>query len=428
MKTRIIVILLLVFSGCWLMGQREIRVTLDEGIPLIPVAVPAFTLISGSQPDESLQDELYQTFLADLSYSRVFVLISEKYYDYIDRFDPENILYKDWASIQAKILVAGKLEIVGSDRIVFQIRVYDVDSERFIFGKSFSGDRKLVRVIAHKCADEMMKYFGETPFFDTKIAFVSTRDGNEEIYFMDYDAHRKTRVTFNEYIDLLPTWSSDNQKLLYTSYRRGECDLYTFHLYTGELSILSSGGTNYSADWCRDHNKIVYTSTKNDGNAEIYVKDMDSGRETRLTFNRIIDTSPSWSPSGSEIVFVSQRSGNPHIFIMNASGANIRKISSGGTHHDSPDWSPDGSRIVYVSMVNWRLDLFIFNLKNNRVTKLTQNAGRNEMPTWSPDGRHVIFASDRSGQYQIYTVDYDGKNLRQLTFQGKNTMPSWQKK
>jgi TolB protein len=414
-------------AGSLLFGQREIRVTLDEGIPMIPVAVPQFVLTESSAPDEALQGELYQTFMDDLKYSRVFTLISEKYYEYIDEFDPDHIEYRDWGSIQAKILVTGKLEIISEARIVFQIRVYDVESERFIFGKSFSGDKKLIRVIAHKCADEMMKYFGEKMLFDSKIAFVSTRDGNEEIYFMDYDGRRKTRVTFNDYIDLLPTWSRDNQKLLYTSYRRGECDLYLFHLYSGNLSILSTGGTNYSADWCRDSNKIVYTSTKNDGNAEIYVKDMDTGRESRLTFNRIIDTSPSWSPSGSEIVFVSQRSGNPHIYIMNASGANIRKISSGGKHHDSPDWSPDGSRIVYVSMVNWRLDLFVFNLKTNRVIKLTQDAGRNEMPSWSPDGRHIIFASDRSGAYQIYSVDYDGKNLKQLTFKGKNTMPSWQK-
>lgn len=428
MKSKILVIFFVLYNLVFVMGQREIRVTLDKGLPMIPVAIPKFVCSDSTKAEEPVLKELYDTFISDLNYSRVFKMVSERYYQYIDQFDPDHIKYKDWASIQAKILVSGKLEIIGEKRIVFQIRVYDVESERFIFGKSFSGDRSLVRVVAHKCADEMMKYFGEKPFFNSKVAFVSTRDGSEEIYYMDYDGKRKTRITFNDYLDLLPTWSNDNQRLLYTSYRRGECELYTFHLYSGKLSILSSGGTNYSADWCRENNKIVYTSTKKDGNAEIYVLDMDTKKEKRLTFNRIIDSSPGWSPSGSEVVFVSQRSGNPHIYLMNASGTNVRKITRDGKHHDSPDWSPDGSRIVYVSMVNWRLDLFIFNFKTNTITKLTENAGRNEMPTWSPDGKHIIFASNRSGKYQIYSIDYDGRNLKQLTYKGKNTMSSWQKK
>ncbi|HLP48679.1 MAG TPA: Tol-Pal system beta propeller repeat protein TolB, partial [Candidatus Kapabacteria bacterium] len=65
--------------------------------------------------------------------------------------------------------------------------------------------------------------------------------------------------------------------------------------------------------------------------------------------------------------------------------------------------------------------------KNNIISKLTEKAGRNENPTWCPDSRHIVFSSNRSGSYQLYSVDYDGTHLRQLTSGGENKMPGWQK-
>jgi len=72
-------------------------------------------------------------------------------------------------------------------------------------------------------------------------------------------------------------------------------------------------------------------------------------------------------------------------------------------------------------------DTNIFNLKSNEISKLTENAGRNENPSWSPDGRHLVFSSNRSGKYQLYLVDYDGRNIRQITSAGENKMPKWQR-
>jgi len=83
--------------------------------------------------------------------------------------------------------------------------------------------------------------------------------------------------------------------------------------------------------------------------------------------------------------------------------------------------------LAYTLMIGGGIDIYIYNLQNNTISKLTENAWRNENPTWSPDGRHIIFASNRSGSYQLYTIDYDGANLRQLTYSGENKMPAWQK-
>jgi TolB protein len=411
-----------------LSAQQEVRIRIREGMPMIPVALPEFHFIENSIKDNELKNEIYQTLWNDLRYSRVFKLVPREHYAYIQKFNPENIIYKDWASIQANILTTGKLEISEEQRIIFSFKVYDVKSEKLILGRNFGGKKEFVRLIAHRAADEMMKYFGEKPVYTSKVVFASNRDGNDEIYIMDYDGKRQKRITFNDYIDLMPAWSYDNEKILYTSYRRLTPELYIFYLYTGKTELISTGGVNYRADWSSENDKIVYTSSKNDGNTEIYTRDMKTGKEKRLTFNRIIDSSPCWSPNGNEIAFTSQRSGTPQIYIMGSEGTNVRRITYEGAYHDNPAWSPDGTRIVYVSRIEARFDVYIYNLKNNTVAKLTENAGRNENPTWSPDGRHLFFSSNRGGRYQLYTVDYDGSNLKQLTFKGENKMPNWQKK
>lgn len=406
--------------------QEEVRIQIREGMPMIPVAMPAFMSTKASVNDREIKAALHTVFWNDLQYSRVFKLVPKEHYAYIPRMEDSHISYKDWASIQANILITGTVEYSKEERIIFSMKVYDVKSEKFIFGRNFGGKKEFLRLIAHRAADAIMKNFGEKSIFNSKIAFVGSRDGNKEIYIMDYDGYRQRRITYNDYIDMLPTWSFDREKILFTAYKNGSPDLYMFHLYTGKTELLASGRTNYSADWSREGDRIAYTSTRS-GNAEIYVMDMNTRKEKRLTFNRSIDTSPSWSPNGRELAFVSDRGGTAQVYIMDAEGSNIRRITSEGTRHDSPEWSPDGTMLAYTLMINGNIDIYLYNLKNNSITKLTENSWRNENPSWSPDGRHIIFASNRGGSYQLYTVDYDGTNLRRLTNKGENKMPGWQK-
>jgi TolB protein len=427
MKTLHTVLAALVFLfSTALAGQEEITIRIKEGMPMIPVAMPDFQITGKSLPDDEIKSMIYETLWKDLEFSRVFKLVPREHYAYISRFNADAINFKDWASIQANILIAGQLEIAADERVIFSLKIYEVNSSRFIFGRNYGGKKELVRTIAHKAADEMMKHFGEKPLFNSKIVYVSETGNDRDIYIMDYDGFRPTRITFSSALDMLPSWSTDNEKIVYTSYRNLSPELFMFNIYSGKTELLSSGGSNYAADWSPVSEQIVFTSSKN-GNAEIYLKDMKTGKEKQLTFNPAIDTSPCWSPNGREIAFTSQRNGTPQIYIMDAEGSNTRRITVEGSYHDSSAWSPDGMRLAFVSRIDNRFDIYVYNLKSNEMSKLTENSGRNENPSWSPDGRHLVFSSNRSGRYQLYLVDYDGRNVRQITTSGENKMPKWQK-
>jgi TolB protein len=426
MKSKIFLVALiwgLMFAGASLFSQQEIVLTIREGVPAFSLALPPFIYDSSSSQTKQAAETIHQVLSADLRYSRVFQLIPREHLSYIRPLNPKEIFFKDWESIQARILLVGEVS-QSPDKIIFESKVYDVKSQRMILGKRYQADPDVFRLVAHRVADEMMKLYGEKPFFTTRIVFISNRDGNDELYIMDYDGANQTRLTFNKWRDYLPAWSADQRAIVFTSYRTGNPDLYILYPYEGKVVPVSTKGTNFSGAFSPDGKKLAFCSTR-DGNAEIYVANADGTNIRRITLNEAIDTAPSWSPTGREIAFTSDRTGNPQIFIMEAEGGNVRKVSFGGDYLDSPVWSPDGERIAFVSRVNNFFDIYILNLKTNQITKLTETSARNESPSWSPDGRHLVFSSNLSGTIQIYSIDYDGTNLRCLTSQGENKLPNW---
>jgi len=411
-----------------LLAQQEVLLKISEGMPMVTVALPPFIVRSASPEAQGAAQEILQALSDDVKYSRVFQPLPKDYYGFIRPLNPDKIFFKDWDSIQAKLLVTGEVGADDSGRTVFSGKIYDVKSERFIVGKRYQTDKSGLRLVGHKMADELMKLYGEKSVFSTRVVFVSNRDGNDEIYMMDYDGANQTRITFNKYKDYMPAWSPDQRTIAYTSYKRGNADLYLRNIYEGKETLVASKGMNYAAAFSPDGKKLAFCSDMSEeGNAEIYVLDLETMKTKRLTYSPGIDTAPSWSPTGREIAFTSDRTGPgaPQIYIMDAEGSNVRKVSFGGTYFDSPAWSPTGDRIAYVSRVENLFDLYILNLRTNQTVKLTESNARNETPSWSPDGRHLVFASNMSGSIQVYTIDYDGMNLRRLTDRGENKLPNW---
>ena len=413
-------------SAGTLYSQQDVVMSIKGGIPAIPVAIPDF-IVNGSTPEaKSFAETVREIITANLKYSRVFNTLPHSYYSYIRPLDPQKIFFKDWESIQAKLLFVGEVSDGEEEgKILFEGKLFDVKSEKFIFGKRYQSETNLIRLVAHRMSDEVMKMLGHPPLFTSKIVFISNRDGNDELYMMDYDGHNQMRITYNTIKDYMPAWSADRNSVAYTSYRQGRAGLYILNIYEGKQIEVQKEGTNFGATFSPDGKKLAFCSTIEEGNSEIYVANSDGSNIKRLTFNKAIDTAPSWSPTSREIAFTSDRGGSPQIYIMDAEGSNVRRVSFGGTYFDGPAWSPAGDMIAYVSRVDLVFDIYILNLRTNQTVKLTESNARNESPSWSPDGRHIIFSSNRTGTIQLYSIDYDSANMRRLTSKGENKLPDW---
>jgi TolB protein len=110
---------------------------------------------------------------------------------------------------------------------------------------------------------------------------------------------------------------------------------------------------------------------------------------------------------------------------MNADGSELNKITN-ESWCDRPTWSvPPNNEIAYAAKTGAGFDIRIFDFATRTTRTITDGIGSNESPAFSPNGRHVAFTSTRAGKAQIFVVDRDGKNLRQLTRNGMNRYPNW---
>lgn len=159
--------------------------------------------------------------------------------------------------------------------------------------------------------------------------------------------------------------------------------------------------------------------------SEIYVTTInDPASATPLTNFNLADTSsPSWSPDGSQIVFSSSHeSDNPELWVMDANGQNLRRLTENGFADREPSWSPDGTRIVYSADadLSGAPEIFMLTLPGEDggesvITRLTDAGGASYSPTWAFDGSMIAFASDRDGFGDIYTMDAQGEGETVVT-------------
>ncbi len=151
------------------------------------------------------------------------------------------------------------------------------------------------------------------------------------------------------------------------------------------------------------------------------------------------DANASYSPDGTKFIFVSDRMGAQELFITNASGNNPIQITGEGCANESPTWSPNGRRIYWVSNCTGNYDVYRADIAYNNdagwstdahlvnVVNLTNNKSDDRFARVSPDGKTMAFASNREGNYEIYTINTDnGGGERRLTVSGTtDDSPTW---
>jgi TolB protein len=256
------------------------------------------------------------------------------------------------------------------------------------------------------------------------VATIEKRDV-KEIYVADYDGANPRRITINRTLNVFPNWSPDGRSIAYTSYRTGVPDVLISNIFAGTMESPTKGvAQNWLPVFSPDGNRLAFNSNR-DGNPEIYVINRDGSNLTRLTNNPATESTPTWSPSGTQVAFTSDRTGTPQIYVVNADGSGLRRISS-ESYADRATWSPAPlNEIAFSARTGPGFDIKILNIASGETRQITFGEGTNESPAWSPNGRHLAFMSTRAGRSQVFTVDRDGRNLRQITKDGNNWTPNW---
>jgi TolB protein len=217
-----------------------------------------------------------------------------------------------------------------------------------------------------------------------------------------------------------PAWSADGRTVVYhkvTVASQPNRWLQTAsRLDDFELTI-----TEPFAAFSRQGDKLAYTSTYDGTNVADTAIDVmkPDGSERRHAFARpgFSAFSPSWSPTGELIAFSVGRyfrtAGHPaaQVAIMKPDGTGMRMIADDASNNGFPSWSPDGTRIVYKKDQH----LVIYSVKDGSLTELTRPGPQyDNFPQWSSTGR-IAFTSNRDGDFEVYTINPDGTDVRRLT-------------
>jgi Tol biopolymer transport system component len=277
-----------------------------------------------------------------------------------------------------------------------------------------------------------------------------------------------------------PAWSPDGRKLAFVSRRDGNSEIYVMNADGSAQENLTRQPANDSQpSWSPDGRKIAFVSRR-DGNSEIYVMNADGSGKRNLTRDRATDDYPTWSPDGRRIAFLRDRQRRWYLYVVNADGSGLRRLTFGPTPTGniptgyipagrsplvwSPDgrtisfapylvradgsgsrglpyipltavWSPDGRRIAFTRegrtgpgpcCYHSPLDIYVMDADGSGTRKLTHNARFNAEPAWSPDGRKIAFRSTRNGNRDIYVMNADGSGKRNLTRNpAQDSRPSW---
>jgi PAP2 superfamily/WD40-like Beta Propeller Repeat/RTX calcium-binding nonapeptide repeat (4 copies) len=183
-----------------------------------------------------------------------------------------------------------------------------------------------------------------------------------------------------------PTWSPDGSRLAFVSDRDGDWEIYAVARTGGEkVALTHNRAPDINPAWSPDGRRIAFAGRRN-GVWDIYVMNADGSGIRRLTRTKAFDGSPSWSPDGSRIAFFSlPATRDAELAWVDVESRAVTRLTDNTRHDFDPAWSPDGKKLVFERRVNGRWDIYTKRAApGNRATNLTRDGSIDWYPDWQP--------------------------------------------
>lgn len=432
--------------------NEELEIHLETESNLIPVYLTDFSIVN-TDFDPVYLTQLKKILASDLELNGYTVVISQtaqaKALEEKER-GKEGINADAWGKLNASFVIKPMIE---SKQVT--VRIYSVQEHSFkeIQSMKLTGESPKDRITIHQISDLIFEsLFHKKGIASTHILYTIKLEGSSktnqiaEVWEVDYDGYGKKQITNEQRLCVTPSYIPGKpgqapSSFFYVCYTHGQPKIYVDSLKGGHRTALTDLKGNQLmpiASPKRDYAAFICDVS---GNPDLFIQPFNPDtRKTdipRQIFASVrgVQGSPSFSPDGKKICFVSNKDGYPRIYTMEIPppGMPLKQIvttmiSKKNRENTSPSWSPDGTMIAYSSMTRGIRQIWLYDILKKEERQLTSGIGNKENPSWAPDSFHLVYNSDSAETgTELYIIDLNRKEPKKITAgKGLKRFPNWE--
>jgi TolB protein len=430
-----------------LSAEESIVVRLATEAERLPLYLAHFQ----ASPDEAAYAAKLEAVLRfDLAYNGMTeVIASGKQREKLAAADtPDQTLSQaDWSSLGVYYLIKGSVQ--GGK---LSLRLYAANSPQakaieFPFSGTLGQDRQQV----HQLADNIHKaLFNTDGIASTRLLYtVKKQQGSawsSEVWESDYDGYNRKQLTVDSGYSITPVYvppkaGFSSGSFFFVSYKSGQPKIYYQTLSGGQsphrLTLLK--GNQLMPAIARQRDKIAFISDVT-GNPDLFIQPFSTEKGAVGKPYQIFSThlatqgTPTFSPDGKQLAFVSNKDGAPRIYVMeipkagtSIKGLKAALITKRNKESSAPAWSPDGTKLAYCAVTQGVRQIWIYDFLKKEERQLTQGPGNKENPSWAPNSLHLAFNSTDAGSCELYIINLNQADAVCISAgEGEKRFPSWE--
>jgi TolB protein len=289
---------------------------------------------------------------------------------------------------------------------------------------NFLGAIALLQLIAISAATQKRLVNGGLPVVSPdgrSIVFSSNKNGSDDLYVIGVDGSKEMQLTHTPEYESISGWTPNRKQLIFSVFKNNTTSIYSIDV-DGKNERMIATVPGRSAVLSPDGKLVIY-STGNWTEMALMLSTLDGKSQQQLNDGKSIAWNVHWSPDGKRFAFTGRGEKEIAVFTANADGSNRHQVSQVPIEEGAaqwPVWSNDGKWLAIQVNSRTHKDsahIWLIDVASGESRKLASHAEDylDETPFWFPDGKRLAFQSNRSGRMEVWIMNADGTNPRQVT-------------